>query len=75
MILWSMRGYTDPDGEFEGGEMACAIEQAEDGYRLLVFHDGEIQTEESHGSIDTARGTAEMLKADLLARGWLEEAS
>ena len=73
MILWHMRGYTDPDGAFEGGEMACAIEQAEDGYRLVVFHDGEIQTEESHGSIDTARGKAEMLKADLLALGWLEE--
>ena len=73
MILWHMRGYTDPDGEFEGGEMACAIDQAEDGYRLVVFHDGKIQAEESHGSIDTARGKAEMLKADLLARGWLEE--
>jgi len=73
MILWCMRGYTDPEGEFEGGEMACVIEHAEDGYRLLVLHDGEIQAEESHGSIETARGKAEMLKVDLLVRGWVEE--
>jgi hypothetical protein len=73
MILWYMRGYTDPDGEFEGGEMVCAIEHAEGGYQFLVWHDGEVQVEEHHGSIDTARGKADMLKTDLLARGWLEE--
>ena len=72
MILWCLRGYTDPEGEFEGGEVECVIERAEDGYRLLVPHDGEIQVHESHASIDTARGRAEMLKADLLTRGWLE---
>lgn len=68
-----MRGYTDPDGEFEGGEMTCAVEHTEGGYRFIVWHDDEIQTEEIHGSADTARGKAEMLKSDLLARGWLEE--
>ncbi len=72
MILWHLRGYTDPEGEFEGGEVECAIEHAEGGYRLLVSHDGEIQVEESHGSIDTARGRAELLKADLLKKGWSE---
>ncbi len=56
MIVWHMRGYTDPDGEFEGGEMSCAIEHAEGGYRFVVWHDDEIQTEEIHGSIDAARG-------------------
>lgn len=73
MILWHMRGYTDPDGEFEGGEMTCAIEHAEGGYRFIVWHDGETLTEEIHGSADTAREKAEMLRSDLLARGWLEE--
>ena len=72
MILWCLRGYTDPEGEFEGGEVECAIERAEDGYRLLVSQDGEIQVHESHGSLDTARGRAEMLKADLLKKGWSE---
>ena len=66
MILWYLRGRTDSEGEFKGGEVKCAIELAEDGYRLLVAHNGEIQVHESHGSIDTARGRAEMLKADLL---------
>ena len=72
MILWCLRGYTDPEGEFEGGEVECAIECAEDGYRLLVSHDGEIQVDEGHATIETARGTAEMLKADLLKKGWSE---
>ncbi len=70
MILWCLRGYTDPEGEFEGGEVECAIERAEDGYRLLVSHDGDVQVNESHGSLDMARGRAEMLKADLLKKGW-----
>lgn len=72
MILWHLRGYTDPEGEFEGGEVECAIERAEDGYRLLVSHDGEIQVDESHATIETARGKAEMLRADLLKKGWSE---
>ena len=72
MILWHLRGYTDLDGEFEGGEVECALERAEDGYRLLVAHDGEIQVHESHATIETARGRAELLTADLLTRGWLE---
>ena len=55
MILWRLRGYADPEGESSGGEMACSIEKSEDGYRLLVEHDGEIQLHESHASIDTAR--------------------
>ncbi|OFV95844.1 MAG: hypothetical protein A3H28_08910 [Acidobacteria bacterium RIFCSPLOWO2_02_FULL_61_28] len=72
MILWTLRGYADPEGEFEGGEVECAIERSEDGYRLVVAHDGEIQTHESHASIETARGKADALRADLLARGWSE---
>ena len=51
MILWHLRGYSDPEGEFEGGE---------------------VQVDESHATIETARGTAEMLKADLLKKGWSE---
>ena len=31
MILWCLRGYTDPEGEFERGEVEYAIERAEDG--------------------------------------------
>ena len=29
MILWRLHGYADPEGEFEGGEVECAIEHAE----------------------------------------------
>lgn len=35
--------------------MECAIERAEDGYRLLVSHDGDIQVDERHAAIETAR--------------------
>ena len=72
MILWRLRGFSDPEGEYEGGEVECAIERSEDGYRLLVLHDDEIQTHESHATIETARGKAEALRSDLLARGWSE---
>ena len=71
MILWTLRGYFDPT--FEGGEIACAIEQSEDGYRLLLEHNGEIQLHESHWRIETARGRAEMLKETFLKQGWREE--
>lgn len=70
MILWTLRGYSDPEGKFEGGEITCAIERAEDGYRLLVEHDGEIQVHESHAEITTARGKADLLRADLEKQGW-----
>ena len=43
MILWRLRGYADLEGEFAGGEVECAIEPSEDGYRLLVAQDGQIQ--------------------------------
>ena len=68
MILWCLRGYADPEGEFEGGEVECAIERAEDGYRLLVSHDSEIQMEESHATIETVRGKAEMLREEPTVR-------
>ncbi len=71
MIVWRLRGYADPDGEFAGGEVTCAIERAEDGYRLLVAHDGEIQIHESHAAIDTARGKADLLRDTLLKQGWI----
>ena len=45
---WTMRGYSDPEGQFESGEIVCAIEQSEDGCRLLLEHNGEIQL---HGRI------------------------
>ena len=50
--------------------MVCAIERSEDGYRLLVEHDGE-PTDESHASIETARGKAELLRDTLLNQGWI----
>lgn len=52
--------------------MVCSIERAEDGYRLLVEHNGEIQLHESHASIDTARGKAQLLKTTLIEQGWAE---
>ena len=70
VILWTLCGYVDPEGEFARGEIVCAIERSEDGYRLLVQHDGEIQLHESHASIETARGKAELLREDLMAKGW-----
>ena len=71
MILWRLCGYTDPEGEIEAGEVVCSIERAEDGYRLLIEHDGEIQTHESHASVETARGRADMIKRTLLDQGWV----
>ena len=70
MILWTLHGYADPEGAFEGGEMSCSIERAEDGYRLIVEHNGEIELHESHAAIDTARGKAEFLRAELEKQGW-----
>jgi hypothetical protein len=55
------------------GEIVCAIEQSEDGYRLLLEHNGEIQLHESHGRIETARGKAEILKETFLKQGWRED--
>jgi hypothetical protein len=70
MILWTLRGYSDPEGEFEAGEIVCSIERSEGGYRLLVEHDGELQIYESHAAIETARGKAELLKGVFLNQGW-----
>jgi hypothetical protein len=53
--------------------IVCAIEQSEDGYRLLLEHNGEIEMHESHRRIETARGKAEMLKETLLKPGWRED--
>lgn len=55
VILCTLRGYSDPEGEFETGEIVCAIERSEDGYRLLLEYN-RIHLHESHGRIDTARG-------------------
>ena len=71
MILWTLRNYFDPT--FGGGAMICAIERSEDGYRLLLEHNGDIQLHESHGRIETARGKAEMLKETFLKQGWRED--
>jgi hypothetical protein len=72
VTLWRLRGYSDPEGEFQGGEIICAIEKSEDGYPLLVEHDGEIQIHESHGRIETARGKAQLLREKLEAQGWTQ---
>lgn len=73
MILWRLRGYRDPEGEWEGGVAECALERTEDGYRLFVTNNGEILSDESIDRLETARGKAEMLRSDLLARGWRED--
>jgi hypothetical protein len=75
LILWKLRGYSDLEGEFEGGELTCSIERSEDGYRLIVEQDGEIQLHESHGAIETARGKAEIIKAELLSKGFTDGAT
>lgn len=70
MILWRLRGYADPEGEFEGGEVVCSLEKLRVGYRLLVEHAGRIETDESHPSIDTARTKANAVKRQLVEMGW-----
>ena len=72
MILWRLRGYADPGGEWESGNAVCGIERSEDGYRLLVEQNGEILVHESHASIESARGKAEILREKLLKQGWAE---
>jgi hypothetical protein len=71
MILWRLHGYSDPEGEFSGGEITCSIEKSEDGYRLLVEHDGEIQLHESHSEMATARGKADLITEQLIGQGWM----
>ena len=56
MILWRLRGYSDPEGEWEGGVAECALERAEDGYRFLVTNNGEILSDETIERLETARG-------------------
>ena len=70
MILWRLRGYSDPDGEWVGGMAECAVERVAEGYRLRVVHEGSVQADESHATIETARAKAEMLRAELIALGW-----
>jgi len=43
---WSSH-YSDPEGEFSGVDLTCSIERSQDGYRVLVEHDGEIQLHET----------------------------
>ena len=50
MILWRLRGYSDPECEFQGGDVVCSVERTSEGYRLLVEHAGQIQTDETHGT-------------------------
>ena len=52
VILWCLRAYADPDGEYQAGKMTCSIEKI------------EIQLHESHREIATARGKAEAIKAN-----------
>ena len=63
MILWTLRGYSDPEGEFENGEIVCVIERCEDGYRLLLQHNGQVQLHENHDTILNRTGfTVRILK-------------
>jgi hypothetical protein len=73
MILSTLYGYSDSEGEIEGGELVCAIERSEDGYRLLVEHNGEIQIHENHVEIATTRGKAAILRENLVKEGWVEQ--
>jgi hypothetical protein len=71
MILWRLRGYADPEGDFSGGEMTCSIEKSEDGHRLLVEHDGKSNFTRATARW-TARGKADVVKTELLTRGFTE---
>jgi hypothetical protein len=67
MILCTLRGYSDPEGELEGGEIVCAIERSEDGYHLPLEHNGEIQLQENHGRLRRRAGRRRCLKESLQA--------
>ena len=60
VILWCLRAYADPDGEYSGGE------------NDVLDRKIEIQLHESHREIATARGKAEAIKAELLNKGFTE---
>jgi hypothetical protein len=74
MILWTLSGYSDPEGELEAGEIVCDIAPAEDGFRLVISHNGEVLRHNSYPDLRTARGMAEVVREQLLNQGW-EEAS
>ena len=71
MILWILQG-ADPEGMFETGEVTCSLERAEDGFLLVVSHEGDVQVHESHGTVESAQGKAEALRQELMALGFRE---
>lgn len=71
MILWRLRGYSDPEGEVAGSEVVCSIERMPSGYRLLVEYESKVQADEMHVSAAAlAQEKAEALRAELLKQGW-----
>lgn len=70
VILWRLRGYTDPEGEYGGTEVVCSCQKEDSAYRLLVRHGDEVQVDEGHTSVATVQARADALRAELLQRGW-----
>ncbi len=70
MILWRLSGYSDPRGECGGRDVVCSISKLASGYRRLVDHRGDVQADEIHASMESARRRAEALRAELTRQGW-----
>jgi hypothetical protein len=62
MILWRLRGVTSV-------EIACSIEKAGEGYRLILKRDDRIEHDERMADVAVARSRAALLRAQLLALG------
>jgi hypothetical protein len=70
MILWRLRGYADPEGEYPRSEVVYSIERLPAGYRLLVEYGRTVQVDEMHVSAAAAQEKAEALRVELLKQGW-----
>ena len=70
MVLWRLRGYVDPEGEYRSRDGVCSLQKRNEGYRLLVEHGNQVQVDERHGSVQEAQARAEALRAKLIKQGW-----
>jgi hypothetical protein len=70
VILWRLRGYSDPEGEWAPSEVVCSIERLPAGYRLFVEYGSTVQVDELLVSAAAAQEKAEALRAQLLTQGW-----
>ena len=69
MILWTPRGYSDPHGQFEGGEIVCARPGQRGRRQPATGAQRRDPAHESHGKIESARGKAEILRETFLKQG------